>query len=152
MKRWCMWKHSKLQNILQIWSIGITIMIMHYPYLGVESLISNNKQPSHPILHAPTTSSKTHSLEEKSWQADKAQMENKNEQEQPHTKESKPVLLGGRNPLIASTLLLASICLHLRKPNSWAPRSLGEERKCVPSAWMAVAGRNQQGRKVHKQV
>lgn len=39
-----------------------------------------------------------------------------------HTpKESKPALLGGRNPLIASTLLLASICLHLRKPNYWAP-------------------------------
>lgn len=39
-----------------------------------------------------------------------------------HTpKESKPALLGGRNPLIASTLLPASICLHLRKPNYWAP-------------------------------
>lgn len=52
-------------------------------------------------------------------------------------RESKPALLGGRNPLIASTLLqLTSICLHLRKPNYWAPSSC-EEGTCVPSVWLA---------------
>lgn len=124
---------------------------MRYPYLGVESLILNNKQPSHPILHAPATSSKIQpgkkadSLTKPKW---KRKM-SKNSQT---PKESKPALLGGRNPLIASTLLLASICLPLRKPNYWAPRSRGEERKYVPKTWMPAAVRNQQeGRKVDEQ-
>lgn len=30
---------------------------MHHPYLTVKSLIPNNKQPNHPILQTPATSS-----------------------------------------------------------------------------------------------
>lgn len=59
--------------------------------------------------------------EKKSWQPDKTQTENKNEQEHPHTQREQTRTTQGRNPLIASTLLPASICLRLRKPNYWAP-------------------------------
>lgn len=75
-------------------------------------------------------------------------MENKLSKNSHTPKESKLALLGGRNPLIASTLLLTSICLHLRKPNYWAPGSCGEERKCFPSAWIAAAGKD--GRSINK--
>lgn len=120
---------------------------MYYPYLGADN--NFDKQPDHPVLHMPATSSKIHSVRGKAGSLTKPKWKIKMSKNS-HTKESKPALLGGRNPLIASTLPLASICLHLRKPNSWAPHSCGEERKCVPSAWMAAAGRNQ-GQKVYKQ-
>lgn len=59
-------------------------MIMHYPYLGVESLISNNKQPSHPILHVPTTSTQLGKKRADSMTKPKWKIK---QQEQPHTKE-----------------------------------------------------------------
>ena len=101
-------------------------MRMNYPYVGVQSLILNNKQPSHLVLHAPATSSKLHSLEKRADSLTKPKWKIKMSKNSHTPKRASPYCLEEENPLIASTLLLASICLHLRKLNSWAPRSCRE--------------------------
>lgn len=120
---------------------------MHYTYYGAESLIPNNKQPSHPILQAPAVSSEMQQQKEKnSWQPDKIQMSRK--ATHPARAARAPWRIA---PRITGTFLPPAICLLSSMPSHWAPGGCREERKGVSNAWMGAAGGNSQcGREIHK--
>lgn len=112
MGQWCTWKHSLDGRICYKYEAPSSSWYALSIYLDVESLIPNNKQLSHPILQVPATSSRTQP-EKKADSLTKPKWKIKMSKNSHIPKENKSPLLGARNPLIASTPLLTSICSHL---------------------------------------
>jgi len=79
-------------------------------------------------------------------------MKDKNEQEQPHTqRENKSPLLGARNPLIASTPLLTSICSHLSPTTGLLAAAEKKGKDFRVSGWLGQAeANNKDGRSTSK--
>lgn len=102
--------------------------VVHYLVLPMKSPVKQtpNKQTKNPD-----------SLTKPKWK-----IKTKQESHSHTPRESEQTHTAWRNPLIAPTILRhPSRCLHLKKPNSWAPGSCGGVRTYVLSVWKTVAGR-----------
>lgn len=141
----------KLQNILQIWSIVTTIMIMHYPYVGVQSLILNNMQPSHLVLHAPATSSKLHSLEKRADSLTKPKWKIKMNKNSHTPKRAKARAAWRKKP---SNCLHTPACFHMlafKEAQLLGSSQLHRIKKMHPKCLDGCSRQEPTRMKVHKQ-